>query len=304
MTTQSTQSRILLQTDFPELTLHARGKVRDLYNLNGQLLFVATDRISAFDYVLATGIPEKGRVLTQLSLFWFDFLKDVVKNHLITASVDQYPAPLKKYADDLRGRSMLVTKAQMIDIECVARGYLSGSGWKEYQQTGAVCRIKLPAGLKESDKLPEPIFTPATKALSGHDENISIEEMAKRTGKELAEKLRDLTLKIYKTAADYAAGRGIIIADTKFEFGQTSQGLILADEVLTPDSSRFWPADKYQPGKAQESFDKQFVRDYLEAIKWNKQPPAPSLPEDVARKTSEKYIEAYRILAGRELPAG
>ena len=304
MTSQSTQSRILLQTDFPELTLHARGKVRDLYNLNGQLLFVATDRISAFDYVLATGIPEKGRVLTQLSLFWFDFLKDVVKNHLVTASVDQYPAPLKKYADDLRGRSMLVTKAQMIDIECVARGYLSGSGWKEYQQTGAVCGIKLPSGLKESDKLPETIFTPATKALSGHDENISIEEMAKRTGKELAEKLRDLTLKIYKTAADYAAGRGIIIADTKFEFGQTSQGLILADEVLTPDSSRFWPADKYQPGKAQESFDKQFVRDYLEAIKWNKQPPAPSLPEDVARKTSEKYIEAYKILAGRELPAG
>ena len=304
MTSQSAQSRILLQTDFPELTLHARGKVRDLYSLNGQLLFVATDRISAFDYVLATGIPEKGRVLTQLSLFWFDFLKDVVKNHLVTASVDQYPAPLKKYADDLRGRSMLVTKAQMIDIECVARGYLSGSGWKEYQQTGAVCGIKLPSGLKESDKLPEPIFTPATKALSGHDENISIEEMAKRTGKELAEKLRDLTLKIYQTAADYAAGHGIIIADTKFEFGQTSQGLILADEVLTPDSSRFWPADKYQPGKAQESFDKQFVRDYLETIKWNKQPPAPSLPEDVARKTSEKYIEAYRILAGRELPAG
>jgi phosphoribosylaminoimidazole-succinocarboxamide synthase len=304
MTSQSAQSRILLQTDFPELTLHARGKVRDLYNLNGQLLFVATDRISAFDYVLATGIPEKGRVLTQLSLFWFDFLKDVVKNHLVTANVDQYPAPLRKYADDLRARSMLVAKAQMIDIECVARGYLSGSGWKEYQQTGAVCGIKLPSGLKESDKLPEPIFTPATKALSGHDENISIEEMAKRTGKEMAEKLRDLTLKIYKTAADYAAGRGIIIADTKFEFGQTSQGLILADEVLTPDSSRFWPADKYQPGKAQESFDKQFVRDYLEAIKWNKQPPAPSLPEDVARKTSEKYIEAYRILAGRELPAG
>jgi phosphoribosylaminoimidazole-succinocarboxamide synthase len=192
----------------------------------------------------------------------------------------------------------------MIDIECVARGYLSGSGWKEYQQTGAVCGIKLPSGLKESDKLPEPIFTPATKALTGHDENISIEEMAKRTGKELAEKLRDLTLKIYKTAADYASGHGIIIADTKFEFGQTSQGIILADEVLTPDSSRFWPADKYQPGKAQESFDKQFVRDYLEAIKWNKQPPAPSLPEEVARKTSEKYIEAYRILAGRELPAG
>jgi phosphoribosylaminoimidazole-succinocarboxamide synthase len=304
MTSEAAQSRILLQTDFPELTLHARGKVRDLYSLNGQLLFVATDRISAFDYVLATGIPEKGRVLTQLSLFWFDFLKDVVKNHLVTAKVEEYPAALRKHADDLRGRSMLVSKAQMIDIECVARGYLSGSGWKEYQQNGAVCGIKLPAGLKESDKLPQPIFTPATKALSGHDENISFEEMVKRTGKELAEKLRDLTLKIYKTAADYAAGRGIIIADTKFEFGHTSQGLILADEVLTPDSSRFWPADKYQPGRAQESYDKQFVRDYLEAIKWNKQPPAPSLPEDVARKTSEKYIQAYRVLAGRELPAG
>jgi phosphoribosylaminoimidazole-succinocarboxamide synthase len=304
MTSDTMQSPILLQTDFPELTLHARGKVRDLYSLNGHLLFVATDRISAFDYVLATGIPEKGRVLTQLSLFWFDFLKPVVNNHLVTARVDDYPAPLKKYADDLRGRSMLVTKAQMIDIECVARGYLSGSGWKEYQQNGSVCGIRLPAGLKESDKLPEPIFTPATKAISGHDENISFEEMAKRTGKELAEKLRDLTLTIYQKAADYAAGRGIIIADTKFEFGNTEKGLTLADEVLTPDSSRFWPADKYQPGRAQESYDKQFVRDYLEAIKWNKQPPAPALPPDVAQKTSEKYIQAYRVLAGRELPAG
>jgi len=304
MTSDTMQSRILLQTDFPELTLHARGKVRDLYSLNGHLLFVATDRISAFDYVLATGIPEKGRVLTQLSLFWFDFLKGTVNNHLITARVEDYPAPLRKYADDLRGRSMLVTKAQMIDIECVARGYLSGSGWKEYQQNGSVCGIKLPAGLKESDKLPEPIFTPATKALTGHDENISFEEMAKRTGKDLAEKLRDLTLNIYQKAADYAAGRGIIIADTKFEFGHTEKGLILADEVLTPDSSRFWPADKYQPGRAQESYDKQFVRDYLEAIKWNKQPPAPALPPDVAQKTSEKYIQAYKVLAGRELPAG
>lgn len=304
MTSQSTQSRILLQTDFPDLTLHARGKVRDLYSVGDQLLFVATDRISAFDYVLASGIPDKGRVLTQLSLFWFDFLKDVVKNHLVTASVSDYPTPLQKYADDLRGRSMLVNKAQMVDIECVARGYLSGSGWKEYQQTGAVCGIQLPTGLKESDKLPEPIFTPASKALTGHDENISFEEMAKRTGKELAEKLRDLTLQIYKTAADYALGRGIIIADTKFEFGHTSQGLILADEVLTPDSSRFWPAETYKPGKAQESFDKQFVRDYLEAIKWNKQPPAPSLPDDVARKTSDKYIQAYRVIAGRELPTG
>lgn len=300
----TTLNRILLQTDFPDLKLHARGKVRDIYNVDGKLIFVATDRISAFDYVLATGIPEKGRVLTQLSLFWFDFLKPIVRNHLITASVNEYPQPAQKYADQLRGRSMLVKKAQMVDIECVARGYLSGSGWKEYQQTGAVCGIKLPAGLKESQKLPEPIFTPATKALSGHDENISFEEMVKHTGQELAEQLRDLTLKIYSTAADYAASRGIIIADTKFEFGRTDDGLILADEVLTPDSSRFWPADRYQPGRAQESFDKQFVRDYLESIKWNKQPPAPSLPDDVAAKTSEKYIDAYRVLAGRELPAG
>lgn len=300
----TTLNRILLQTEFPDLTLYARGKVRDLYSVDEQLLFVATDRISAFDYVLGTGIPEKGRVLTQLSLFWFDFLKNIVRNHLITASVDQYPEPLKKYSDQLRGRSMLVKKAQMIDIECVARGYLSGSGWKEYQQTGAVCGIKLPAGLKESEKLPEPIFTPATKAVSGHDENISFEQMVERTGFELATQLRDLTLKIYSTAADYAAGRGIIIADTKFEFGRTADGIVLADEVLTPDSSRFWPADKYQPGRAQESYDKQFVRDYLEAVKWNKQPPAPSLPDDVALKTSEKYIQAYKTLAGRELPAG
>jgi phosphoribosylaminoimidazole-succinocarboxamide synthase len=300
----TTLNRILLQTDFPDLNLYARGKVRDLYALDGQLLFVATDRISAFDYVLGTGIPEKGRVLTQLSLFWFDFLKNIVQNHLITANVDEYPSPLRKHAEVLRGRSMLVKKAQMIDIECVARGYLSGSGWKEYQKTGAVCGIKLPSGLKESDKLPEPIFTPATKAVTGHDENISFEEMVKHTGRELAEQLRDLTLKIYSTAADYASGKGIIIADTKFEFGQTAEGIILADEVLTPDSSRFWPADKYQPGHTQESFDKQFVRDYLEEIKWNKQPPAPSLPDDVARKTSEKYIQAYKTVAGHELPAG
>lgn len=298
------ENRILLQTEFPDLTLYARGKVRDLYSVDGKLLFVATDRISAFDYVLETGIPEKGRVLTQLSLFWFDFLKDTVRNHLITAKVEEYPPSLQKYSDQLRGRSMLVTKAKMVDIECVARGYLSGSGWKEYQQTGAVCGIKLPSGLRESDKLPEPIFTPATKALTGHDENISFDEMVKHTGPELAEQLRDLTIGIYKKAADYAAARGIIIADTKFEFGHTAEGLVLADEVLTPDSSRFWPADKYQPGRAQESYDKQYVRDYLEAIKWNKQPPAPGLPDDVARKTSEKYIQAYRVLAGRELPAG
>ena len=303
MTTPTTFDRVLLQTDFPELTLHARGKVRDLYSLNGHLLFVATDRISAFDYVLGTGIPEKGRVLTQISLFWFDFLRDIVQNHLVTAKVREYPAPLQKYADQLRGRSMLVNKAQMVDIECVVRGYISGSAWKEYQQNGTVCGIQLPAGLRESDKLPQPIFTPATKALSGHDENISFAEMCKRTGPELAEQLRDLSLKIYTKAADYAAGRGIIIADTKFEFGHTFNGLVLADEVLTPDSSRFWPADKYQPGRAQESFDKQFVRDYLETIRWNKQPPAPPLPDNVAQKTSEKYIQAYKILAGRDLPA-
>jgi len=300
----SVLNNVLLQTDFPELTLHARGKVRDLYSLNGQLLFVATDRISAFDYVLATGIPEKGRVLTQLSLFWFDFLRDTVKNHLVTADVNAYPATLKNYSNQLRGRSMLVKKAQMIDVECVVRGYLSGSGWKDYQKTGAVCGIKLSAGLHDSDKLPEPIFTPASKAVSGHDENISFEEMCKRTGKELAEQLRDLSIGIYQKAADYAAGRGIIIADTKFEFGHTGEGLVLADEVLTPDSSRFWPADKYQPGRAQESYDKQFVRDYLESIRWNKQPPAPALPDEVARKTSEKYMQAYKVLAGRELPAG
>lgn len=296
-------NRIVLQTDFADLTLHARGKVRDLYSLNGYLVFVATDRISAFDYVLASGIPEKGRVLTQLSLFWFDFLKDVVRNHLVTARVDDYPEALHKYSDQLRGRSMLVKKANMVDIECVVRGYISGSAWKEYQKNGTVCGITLPTGLRDSDKLPEPIFTPATKALSGHDENISFQEMCKRTGPELGKKLRDLSISIYTKAADYAAGRGIIIADTKFEFGHTAEGLVLADEVLTPDSSRFWPADKYQPGRAQESFDKQFVRDYLESIHWNKQPPAPALPDDVARKTSEKYIQAYRILAGRELPA-
>jgi phosphoribosylaminoimidazole-succinocarboxamide synthase len=304
MATSSILDRVLLQTDFPELTLYARGKVRDLYSLDGLLLFVATDRISAFDYVLATGIPEKGRVLTQLSLFWFDFLKDVVSNHLVTANVDEYPAPLARYAGQLRGRSMLVNKAQMVDIECVVRGYISGSGWKDYQRTGSVCGIKLPPGLRESDKLPEPIFTPASKAQSGHDENISFADMCRRTGPELAEQLRDLSIRIYKAASEYAAARGIIIADTKFEFGHSPRGLVLADEVLTPDSSRFWPADKYALGRAQESYDKQFVRDYLEQVKWNKQPPAPALPDEVALKTTEKYVQAYRLLAGRELPAG
>ena len=297
-----TKDPVLLQTDFPELELHASGKVRDIYRVdNERLLFVATDRISAFDYVLATGIPNKGRVLTQLSLFWFEFLKDIVPSHLITANVDDYPANLRKYKEPLRGRSMVVVKADMVAVECVVRGYLSGSGWKEYQKTGAVCGIKLPGGLKESEKLPEPIFTPSTKALSGHDENISFEEVVKRAGPELSEKLRDLSLRIYKKAAAYALQHGIIIADTKFEFGNTPKGIVLADEVLTPDSSRFWPADKYKAGQSQESFDKQYVRDYLESIRWNKQPPAPALPDDVAAGTSDKYEEAFRQLTGHDL---
>ena len=297
-----TLDSVLLRTDYPELELHASGKVRDVYSLDSDhLLFVATDRISAFDYVLATGIPHKGRVLTQISLFWFDFLKDVVPNHLVTADVDRYPAAIRKYADELRGRSMMVMRAEMFPVECVARGYLSGSAWKEYQATGAVCGVKLPPGLKESGQLPEPLFTPATKATTGHDINISFEEMCKLVDPELSRQLRDTTLRIYKKAAEYARQRGIIIADTKFEFGQTAQGITLADEVLTPDYSRFWPADTYQPGKAQDSYDKQYVRDYLEEIRWNKQPPAPALPQEVARRTSEKYLGAYRQLTGREL---
>jgi phosphoribosylaminoimidazole-succinocarboxamide synthase len=293
---------VLLNTDFPDLQLHASGKVRDVYRIDDdRLLFVATDRISAFDYVLATGIPHKGRVLTQISLFWFDFLKDIVPNHFITADVNQYPEKVKKYADQLRGRSMLVKRGDMFPVECVVRGYLSGSGWKEYKTNGKVCGIDLPAGLKESDKLPEPIFTPATKESTGHDINISFEQMCKIVDPEQSRRLRDVSLQLYTKAAEYARQKGIIIADTKFEFGITPEGITLADEVLTPDSSRFWPADKYQPGKAQDSFDKQYVRDYLEEIRWNKQPPAPSLPQEVAGKTSEKYVEAYSRLTGRKL---
>ncbi|HXP46901.1 MAG TPA: phosphoribosylaminoimidazolesuccinocarboxamide synthase [Terriglobales bacterium] len=295
---------VLLETDFAGLERYASGKVRDLYRVDQErLLVVATDRISAFDYVLASGIPGKGRVLTQLSLFWFDFLADIVPNHLLTAAVERYPAALRPYAEQLQGRSMLVARADMIAIECVVRGYLSGSGWKEYQQSGKVCGIELPRGLRESEQLPEPIFTPAIKATSGHDENISFDEMAQHAGAKLSEQLRELSLKIYRKAAEHAAARGIVIADTKFEFGRTPSGLVLADEVLTPDSSRFWPADRYQPGRSQESFDKQFVRDYLENIRWNKQPPAPALPAAVVQETSDKYVEAYRRLTGRELPA-
>ena len=293
---------VLLQTDFPDLQLHASGKVRDVYSVgHQQLLFVATDRISAFDYILATGIPHKGRVLSQISLFWFDYLAEIVPNHLITADVDQYPPSVRKYADQLRGRSMLVDRAEMFPVECVVRGYISGSAWKEYQATGKVSGIQLPAGLKESSPFPEPIFTPSTKATTGHDENISFDQMCQIVGVETASHLRDLTLRVYKKAASYALHRGIIIADTKFEFGRTAKGITLADEVLTPDSSRFWPADKYAPGRPQDSYDKQYVRDYLEQIHWDKQPPAPALPPDVARRTSEKYLEAYFQLTGRKL---
>jgi phosphoribosylaminoimidazole-succinocarboxamide synthase len=293
---------VILQTDFPDLQLLASGKVRDVYQLdNERLLFVATDRISAFDYVLATGIPHKGHVLSQMSLFWFDFLSDIVPNHVITADVDRYPQSLEKYADQLRGRSMIVHRAEMFPVECVVRGYISGSAWKEYQGTGQVCGIALPAGLRESEAFPEPIFTPATKAVSGHDENISFARMCEILGTETSSLLREITLGIYKKAAAYARQRGIIVADTKFEFGRTPKGITLADEVLTPDSSRFWPADKYAPGRGQESYDKQYVRDYLEEIRWNKQPPAPALPSDVANRTGEKYLDAYLRITGHKL---
>jgi phosphoribosylaminoimidazole-succinocarboxamide synthase len=285
---------VLLESDLKTYRLFARGKVRDVYEDGDRLLIVATDRISAFDYILPTGIPEKGRVLTQMTLFWLEYLKDLVPNHFLSADTGALPP-------EFAGRSMWVKRADMFQVECVARGYLVGSGWKDYQRTGAVCGIALPAGLRESDALPHPIFTPATKAVTGHDENISFEEMAEIVGDEAAGELRDLTLDIYKKAADYARTRGIIIADTKLEFGTVGGRIILADEVLTPDSSRFWPLDTYAPGRAQPSYDKQFVRDYLESIHWNKQPPAPALPEDIARRTSDKYKEAYRELTGREL---
>jgi phosphoribosylaminoimidazole-succinocarboxamide synthase len=292
---------VIVQTEIPGLTLHARGKVRDIYDLGKHLLFIASDRISAFDYVLGSGIPDKGRVLTQLSLFWFDHLSDIVANHVVTADFDEYPDSLQPFERQLRGRSMIVKRADMVTTECVVRGYLSGSGWKEYQKTGAVCGIELPQGLRESDQLPEPIFTPAIKATSGHDENIPFGEMVEGVGAELSEQLRDLSLRLYRKATAYAIERGIIIADTKFEFGVADGEIILGDEVFTPDSSRFWPAESYAPGKAQLSFDKQFVRDYLESIQWNKQPPAPSLPDEVAQKTSEKYKQAFRQLTGTEL---
>jgi phosphoribosylaminoimidazole-succinocarboxamide synthase len=310
----------LLETSFTDLTLHGRGKVRDIYQVDDDLLIVATDRISAFDYVLGSGIPDKGKVLTQLSAFWFERMGDLVPHHLITTDVGRMPVRLQPHRDVLKGRSMLCRRTRPIPIECVARGYLSGSGWKEYQQTGSVCGVKLPSGLRESDRLPQPIFTPATKAESGHDVNISEDEAATIVGRDLVTRLKQLTLEIYRRGCEHAESKGIIIADTKFEFGLARRSaagakaarssadvigdddeIILIDEVLTPDSSRFWPQDRFKPGQGQPSFDKQYVRDYLEEIRWNKQPPVPSLPDSVVQKTREKYVEAFRRLTDREL---
>lgn len=292
----------LLKTEFSELPLLARGKVRDLYTAGSDLLLVATDRISAFDHVLGSGIPDKGRILTQMSLFWFAFLDKVVPNHLIATDVEKYPALLQPYAEELRGRSMLVHRATMFPVECVVRGYLSGSGWKDYKASGSLCGIALPSGLRESDKVPEPLFTPASKSQNGeHDENISFAAMVEQIGLKDAERLRELSLTIYARASEHAASRGLILADTKFEFGVVDGRIVLADEVLTPDSSRYWPAGGYAPGGVQPSFDKQFVRDYLEEIRWNKQAPAPMLPEQVVLKTRAKYLEALRLITGSDL---
>jgi phosphoribosylaminoimidazole-succinocarboxamide synthase len=290
---------VISQTNFPGLKLHGRGKVRDIYDLGDRLLIVATDRLSAFDVVLPTPIPDKGRVLTQLSMFWFEKLAHVVPHHVL--AVKDFTGVLAPYAAQLNGRTMLVRRTEPVPIECVVRGYISGSGWKDYQRTGGICGIPLPAGLRESDKLPEPIFTPSTKATTGHDENISFEETVSRIGRPLAEKLRETSLTLYQRAAEHAAERGIIIADTKFEFGLLGGELIWIDEALTPDSSRFWPADQYSPGSTQPSFDKQYVRDYLERIGWNKQPPAPALPPDVVANTRDKYRESYQRITGHAL---
>ena len=309
----------VLETSLPDLKLLGRGKVRDIYEVGDDLLIVATDRISAFDYVLGTGIPDKGKVLTQLSAFWFDRIGTLVPHHVIATDVSAFPSALRAHADTLRGRSMLCRRTRPLPIECVARGYLSGSGWKEYQQSGSVCGVRLPAGLRESDRLPEPIFTPATKAETGHDINIDEEEAGRIVGRELLARVKALTLEIFRRGCEHAESTGIIIADTKFEFGLARRSascaeaarssanvigddeIVLIDEVLTPDSSRFWPKDQYKPGGAVPSFDKQYVRDYLEEIRWNKQPPVPSLPQAVVARTREKYVEAFRRLSGRDL---
>ena len=291
----------IMKTDLPGVKLRGRGKVRDIYDVGENLLIIATDRLSAFDVVLPTPIPNKGKVLTQMSEFWFDYFKDSMPNHVVSTEVSDYPKSLHEFRDQLTGRSMLVKKAKVFPIECVARGFLTGSGLKDYNKTGQVCGIQLPAGLRESDRLPQPIFTPATKVETGHDENISEEQAANIIGKENVQRLKELTLSIYSRAVDFAAKRGIIICDTKFEFGTIDGKICIVDEMLTPDSSRFWPADRYSPGRPQPSFDKQFVRDYLERINWNKQPPAPALPDDIVQATSTKYVEALRILTGNEL---
>ncbi|MCK4261791.1 phosphoribosylaminoimidazolesuccinocarboxamide synthase [bacterium] len=291
---------VLLKTHLPGVKLFKKGKVRDIYDLDDKLLIIATDRISAFDVVLPNGIPNKGRILTRLSEFWFDFTKEVIGNHIITADAGSFPEKLHKYAPILEGRSMLVRKVDTVLVECVVRGYLAGSGWMEYQEKSSICGIKLPPGLRESEKLPEPIFTPATKADSGHDINISEEKMAEMVGPELAQELKTKSLEIYTVASGYAESKGLIISDTKFEFGKCNDEIIIIDELLTPDSSRFWPVEDYEPGRPQKSFDKQFVRDYLETLDWNKTPPAPQLPDETIKKTSEKYTEAYRKLTGRE----
>lgn len=295
-------SGIVYRTDLAGLEFFARGKVRDIYDLGEELLIVATDRISAFDVVLPSGIPDKGKVLTSISLFWFDYLGDIVENHLVTADVTQYPEPARRYAGELDGRSMVVRKADPFPVECVVRGYLAGSGWAEYSESRSVCGIKLPDGLKNSDKLPEPIFTPASKEDVGkHDINISFDEMVSITGLAVARQLRKYAVGLYVKAAEYALSKGIIIADTKFEFGLYSGEIILIDEVLTPDSSRFWPASHYEPGRTQDSFDKQYVRDYLLTLDWDRQPPGPELPEEVVTGTSEKYREALRIITGADI---
>lgn len=293
---------IVIKTDIKEIPLFNRGKVRDIYDLGDKLLIIATDRISAFDVVLPTPIPDKGKILTLMTLFWLDFLKDIIENHLITADVEKYPDQLKPYKKILKDRSMIVYKAKVIPIECIVRGYITGSAMKEYKKTGKVCGISLPPGLREADKLPEPIFTPSTKAEKGqHDINITFEKMVKLIGKDLAEKLRDISLKLYKKASDYAEKRGIIIADTKFEFGIINGKILLIDEVLTPDSSRFWPKDEYEPGKSQKSFDKQFIRDWLKSIGWTDKVPPPEIPSDIVQKTKEKYLEALYRLTNKTL---
>jgi phosphoribosylaminoimidazole-succinocarboxamide synthase len=298
-----TSNAPVLETSISELQLIRRGKVRDVYEATSEeLLIVATDRISAFDCISPTPIPRKGEVLTALSRFWFERLAHVVPNHLVTTEIEKMPPVVRQYEESLRGRSMLVRRAEVFPVECVVRGYLAGSGWKDYQRTGEVCGHRLPDNLRESEQLPEPIFTPATKAEEGHDENISEERMSEIVGRDALLALRDVSLRLYAEAGEYARGRGIIIADTKFEFGMDEAGqIILVDEALTPDSSRFWPAESYEPGHSQKSFDKQFVRDYLETLAWNKRPPAPQLPAEVAAATTARYLEAYRLLTGREL---